>query len=231
MRVFRTTCSVSGLIAALTLAVPAAAVSLSATGPAQPLPEPVVERASTVAPSTVSGADLQAVSAGSAALFPLMAADVAVQEPAVVDASTSVSGGTGKTADDIAFFARAAESGRKEMQAARDAQPLLSDPELKQLAEAVARHHEEANERLTRLAETKGWPLPAADVDAAPSGGAASAEFDERWTDEMIAGHERSVALYRAQAQGGEDKDLRKYARDTLPTIEQHLDMLRRMQK
>ena len=40
----------------------------------------------------------------------------------------------------------------------------------------------------------------------------------------MIAGHERSVALYRAQAQGGEDQDLRKYARDTLPTIEHHLD-------
>ena len=47
----------------------------------------------------------------------------------------------------------------------------------------------------------------------------------------MIAGHERSVALYRAQAQGGEDQDLRKYAHDTLPTIEHHLEELRRMQK
>ena len=44
----------------------------------------------------------------------------------------------------------------------------------------------------------------------------------------MIAGHERSVALYRAQAQGGEDQDLRKYAHDTLPTIEHHLAELRR---
>jgi len=47
----------------------------------------------------------------------------------------------------------------------------------------------------------------------------------------MIAGHERSVALYRAQATGGEDKDLRKYAKDTLPTIEKHLAELRRLQK
>ena len=47
----------------------------------------------------------------------------------------------------------------------------------------------------------------------------------------MIAGHERSVALYRAQATSGEDKDLRKYASDTLPTIERHLAELRRLQK
>ena len=47
----------------------------------------------------------------------------------------------------------------------------------------------------------------------------------------MIAGHERSVTLYRAQAQNGEDKDLRKYARETLPTIERHLADLRRLQK
>ncbi len=47
----------------------------------------------------------------------------------------------------------------------------------------------------------------------------------------MIAGHERSVALYRAQATGGDDKDLRKYAKYTLPTIEKHLAELRRLQK
>ena len=47
----------------------------------------------------------------------------------------------------------------------------------------------------------------------------------------MIVGHERALALYRAQAQGGEDKELRKYARETLPTIEQHLDWLRSLQK
>jgi putative membrane protein len=47
----------------------------------------------------------------------------------------------------------------------------------------------------------------------------------------MIAGHERSVALYRAQAQAGEDPDLRRYARDMLPTIEHHLEELRSLQK
>ena len=47
----------------------------------------------------------------------------------------------------------------------------------------------------------------------------------------MIAGHERSVELYHAEAQSGEDKELRKFASDTLPTIEHHLAELRRLQK
>ena len=91
--------------------------------------------------------------------------------------------------------------------------------------------HTGANLRLSKLAEAKGWPLPAAQSAAPPPSGTASSDFDESWTAEMIAGHERSVALYRAQAAGGEDKDVRRYARDTLPTIEQHLAQLKSLQK
>jgi putative membrane protein len=47
----------------------------------------------------------------------------------------------------------------------------------------------------------------------------------------MIAAHERSVAMYREQARSGEDNDLRKYASDTLPTIERHLAELKGLQK
>jgi putative membrane protein len=85
---------------------------------------------------------------------------------------------------------------------------------------------------LARLAVPTGGPVPAPPAAAAaPPSGAASGDFDARWTAEMIAGHERSIALYRAQAQGGDDKDLREFARDTLPTIEHHLAELRSVQK
>jgi len=47
----------------------------------------------------------------------------------------------------------------------------------------------------------------------------------------MLAGHERSMALYRAEAKSGEDPDLRQFAHDTLPTIEHHLAALRNLQK
>jgi putative membrane protein len=174
----------------------------------------------------------EALAPGSAALVPLMAADAAAQEVSTVDASTPTSGGGGKLVDDITFVARATENGRKEVKSAREAVPQLRDPSLKQLAEVLVDHHAEANERLSKIAEAKGWPVPGPKLEEpSPAAGTASPGYDARWTAEMIAGHERSVALYRAQAQGGEDKDLRKYARETLPTIEQHLEWLRRLQK
>lgn len=169
---------------------------------------------------------------GSTSLVPLMAADMQAREIVAVDVPAQ--GGTpiGKPLDDIQFVKQATESGRKEISSAQEALPQLKDPALRHMAEMLVSDHGNANQRLAQVAEAKGWPLPGPRApDAAPPAGTASADFDAKWTAEMIAGHERSVALYRAQATGGEDKDLRKYAKDTLPTIEKHLAELRRLQK
>jgi putative membrane protein len=229
----------SGVIIGVAFALPGWAASLATMGPAQPVPQPVFAQpifdgATVTAPAAGPAGRVDALNAGSAALVPLMAADVAAtQEISAVDASRPTTGGeSGKLVDDLTFVARATESGRKEIESAREALPQLRDPELKRLAEVLVDHHGDANARLSRIAEEKGWPVPALHRGShAPAAGTASADFDARWTAEMIAGHERSAALYRAQAQTGEDKDLRNYARETLPTIEQHLDWLRRLQK
>lgn len=171
------------------------------------------------------------VSAGSASLVPLMAIEMEANHAAAIDAGTETGGAVGKPVDDIAFVKQATESGRKEVRSARDALPQLKQPELKRIAEMLVNDHGGANERLAKIAEAKQWPVPAPSLPGAPPSGTASSDFDAKWTAEMIAGHERSIALYRAQAQGGEDKDLRKYASDTLPTIERHLAELRKLQK
>jgi putative membrane protein len=176
------------------------------------------------------------MTAGSASLVPLMASELMAAEmeanhAAAVDAGSNEGGGAGKPIDDISFVKQATESGRKEVKSARDALPQLKSPELKGIAQMLVNDHSGANEKLAKLAEAKQWPVPAPQAPAAPPSGTASGDFDAKWTAEMIAGHERSIALYRAQAQSGEDKDLRKYASDTLPTIERHLAELRRLQK
>jgi len=217
--------AVACLVAALS--APAWAVSLAATSPAQPPP---------VAAAGVEPMPLETWTGGSTrgsgALVPLMAADMQASQAATVDAPADAAGGTaGKPMDDIAFVKQAAESGRKEIGAARSALPQLKKPELKRIAEMLVNDHSDANARLSKIAESKGWPLPAAAPSEPAATGTASGDFDARWTAEMIAGHERSVALYRAQAQAGEDPDVRRYARETLPTIENHLQQLRSLQK
>lgn len=203
---------------------PAWAVSLAATTPAEPMPEGGMTVAAPLA--------IESWSAGSATLVPLMAADMQAGQVINLDAPADTAGGTvGKPVDDVTFVKQATESGRKEVAAARDALPQLKNPELKRIAEMLVSDHSNANARLSKIAEAKGWPVPAPAAATPPASGTASSNFDARWTADMIAGHERSVALYRAQAQGGEDKDLRKYASDTLPTIEHHLSELRSLQK
>ena len=185
-------------------------------------------------PPDVLMPDLLAASslaAGSGALVPLMAADLPAQQISTIDASTPASGGADKLVDDIAFVARATESGRKEIQSARDALPQLKDPELKRLAESLAQERDGSNAQLERIASARAWPLPAQRGANAPPAGRANADFDANWTDDMILVQERSVALYSAQAQAGEDRELRKYARDTLPTLQHQLAELRRLQK
>jgi len=213
-------------IAILILAAAAApALAASLSFPSEPQPTPMPDAA---APAPV----LDSWSPGSATLVPLMAADAQATSTAQVDTpAAGTSQPTGKPLDDVSFVKRAAESGRKEVAAARDALPRLKRPELKHMAEMLVQDHTSANAKLARIAEAKGWPLPAPQADTPPPSGTSSGDFEDKWTAEMIAGHERSVAMYRAQAQAGEDQDLRKYARDTLPTIEHHLAELKKLQK
>jgi putative membrane protein len=212
------------LLAALgIIAAPAWAVSLPAANPAQTLPDTALAPES-LAPS-------ESLTAGSASLVPLMAADMQANQAHNVDAPTTGGNEVGKPIDDITFVRKATESGYKEVYSAKEALPQLQQPELKRIAEMLVNDHTGANARLSKIAEAKHWPVPAPPFQGPPPAGTAVSDFDAKWTAEMIAGHERSVALYRAQAQAGEDQDLRKYARDTLPTIERHLAELRRLQK
>jgi len=215
----------------LLCSVPVWAVSLSPIGSAQPVPEGVT-------PASLNATDLALAdmgAAGSSTLVPLMAADMqAMRRTAVTAVDAPANGATpiGKPVDDVQFVKQATESGRKEIHAAQEALPQLKNPDLRHVAEMLVSDHGGANERLAKIAEAKGWPVPGPAAPAsAPPSGTASSDFDAKFTADMIAGHERSVALYRAQAAGGEDKDLRKYAKETLPTIEKHLAELRRLQK
>lgn len=169
------------------------------------------------------------ITAGSASLVPLMALEMEANHLSQFDAGSQ--GGGAADVDDIAFVKQATESGRKEVSSARDALTQLKTPDLKRIAEMLVADHSGANVKLSKIAEAKGWPVPAPAAPSPPASGTAIADFDAKWTAEMIAGHERSVALYRTQAQKGEDEDLRRFARETLPTIERHLAQLKELQK
>lgn len=224
---------------ALLLAAPAMAASLASTAPAQPIPQ-----------FDFHGPDRQAIgdgdapvtadasASGRAALVPVLVDTPAGSQrsraghDAAAGAPDPDAAGGDRSVDDLSFVQQAAENGHRELSAARDALPRLQNPELKRIASLLVNDHGSTNAQLARLAESRGWPLPAPEsaTPRDPAAGTAGDDFDELWTADMISRHERSAALYRAQAQGGEDAELRRFARDTLPTIEHHLEELRRRQ-
>jgi putative membrane protein len=172
--------------------------------------------------------------AGSASLVPLMAAEVQANSAAASVHAVQAQPGdvpVGKPLDDLSFVRLATENGRKEASAARYALPQLTKPEFKRVAEMMFSDGNDASQRLFNLVEQKQWPVPGPRAEAAPAAGTASGDFDTAWTAEMIASQERSLALYRAQAATGEDKDLRNFARDTVPVIERHLNELKGLPK
>jgi putative membrane protein len=225
-----------GLALASVATASAWGVSHTAMGPSHPLPDASAGRGSLA----VIEPALETFSPGSTALIPLAAADAPAIPVSTLDASAPSGGAiVGKAIDepidepvnDRSFVVRASENGRQEEDSARDALFQLQDPQLKRVAEKLARDRGEANRKLSAIAGDHLWPVQPDRRQNFPPAGAASADFDARWLVDMVAAHERSVTLYRVQARHGEDPDLRKYARDTLPIIEAQLAELRRLQK
>ena len=68
--------------------------------------------------------------------------------------------------------------------------------------------------------------LYVADADEAMTSTSGSGSFDDRFLADQIRMHREAIALYRAQASGGSDPDLRQFASDQLPHLEHHLEML-----
>ena len=153
------------LLLLLAAAAPAAGASLSFTSDPQPLPE---ASATGAVPLAIEG-----WATGSATLVPLMAADTPATAQNPVDAPATPQA-VGKPVDDVSFVRRATESGRKEIAASRDALPQLKRPELKRMAEMLVQDHTAANAKLSKIAEAKGWPLPAPQASEAPPPAAAT---------------------------------------------------------
>ena len=51
-------------------------------------------------------------------------------------------------------------------------------------------------------------------------------QFDALWTNDMIQSHERTIALFKMEARGGQNDSLRQFAMTTLPVLYTHLHVV-----
>ena len=56
---------------------------------------------------------------------------------------------------------------------------------------------------------------------------ASGKDFDKMYIDGMVEDHEKDVEAFQTQSEKGDDPDVRAFAAKTLPTLRDHLQMIK----
>lgn len=143
---------------------------------------------------------------------------------------------TGKAANstttqnsDKAFMEKAAESGMAEVMFGKLAQTQGNSQKVKDYGMMMEKDHTKANQELMSLAKQQNITLPTAlpapmqsDYDALKK--KSGNDFDKAFMDQMVADHQKVVALFETEAKNGNNEEVRTWAERTLPTLKQHLE-------
>lgn len=128
---------------------------------------------------------------------------------------------------DTQFVNKAAVAGLSEVEQSKLALERSANPKIKSYADMMVSDHGSAHRKLEKLAQEKGWTLPAAltSEEQAKVDTLAQAQgeaFDRQYVMNMKGDHDAAVALFRDAAKNSDEAALRGFATDTLPTLEQH---------
>lgn len=135
-----------------------------------------------------------------------------------------------KTSADAKFVKEAAMGGLAEVELGRLATQKAENADVKQFGQRMVDDHSKANDQLKPIAQQKGIGIPtqltgkektAYDRLSRLSG----AQFDRAYMKLMLQDHRKDVAEFRKQSTAGKDPEVKQFASQTLPTLEEHLKM------
>jgi putative membrane protein len=131
------------------------------------------------------------------------------------------------------FVKKAALDGMTEVELGKIAASKAQSDKVKQFAERMVADHSKANEELASIARRKGLKVPTS-LDAEHQSLVQSLNsksgkaFDTAYSEHMDADHAKAVALFQG-AVTSSDQELAAFAKQTLPTLEEHKQMARRL--
>ena len=97
---------------------------------------------------------------------------------------------------------------------------------VRSFGQMLVQDHSAANEKAMSLAQTEGVtpptaPKPEAKQEYDRMSKLNGAAFDKEFAKHMVADHKKDIAEFQAQAKGTDD--VASFAKDTLPTLQKHL--------
>ena len=131
---------------------------------------------------------------------------------------------------DHTFAMKAAQGGMAEVELGKLATEKASNPDVKAFGQKMVDDHTKANDQLKDIASKQSLALPT-DVSAKDkaekdrlsklSGDA----FDKAYMSHMVMDHKKDVADFQKEAKSGGDDQIKNFAQQTLPTLQEHLKM------
>jgi putative membrane protein len=136
--------------------------------------------------------------------------------------------------DDKSFMKKAAEGGLAEVQLGQLAQQNGQSQQVKDFGKRMVDDHTKANDQLKQVASQKGVTLPTSPNahDQAEYNRLSKMQgdsFDKAYSKMMVTDHKKDVSEFKREANSGSDPDVKSFASQTLPTLEDHLKMAEQM--
>jgi putative membrane protein len=135
---------------------------------------------------------------------------------------------------DASFVTKASAAGMTEVQASQLADAHAKSPDIKTFATTMITDHTKAGDQLKALAQKDGFTpsdAPTAMQQKAIThlSSLNGAAFDKAYAAMMLKDHNEAVALFKGESASGSNADLKSFATDTLPTLEHHLAMAKKL--
>ncbi|QDE38286.1 DUF4142 domain-containing protein [Luteibacter pinisoli] len=137
----------------------------------------------------------------------------------------------GGTPTDAGFYQNATGANVSEVELSKLALAQGSSAKVKQFAQHMVDDHTKANDKLTSLGSgdrgyaTTTEPPPEAQKDINALKMLNGKDFDREYAKVMVADHEKAVAIFEVEVEKGSNPELKAFAKETLPTLKQHLKM------
>ncbi len=144
--------------------------------------------------------------------------------------------GTPASDQDNLFIQQAIMGGRLEVATSRMALKKSNDQGIKDFANEMITDHKDENARLMKLVKKDNLTKPPRGLDAEHKAMAdglkklSGGDFDAQYKVIQDKGHSEAVAAFQKEADTGTNPDLKAYAQATLPTLQHHVDALKKLE-
>jgi putative membrane protein len=107
---------------------------------------------------------------------------------------------------------------------------------VKEMGEMMIKDHTAGNDELKKLAAGRNVSLPETiggdmQKQVEELGGKKGKDFDRAYISQMIKDHEETISLFKRATEKVNDQDVRTFANNTLPKLQEHLDSFKVVQK